>query len=654
VRHASTSDGKEAAAEEGRNLSSSTVSGPESTHDMRREEGDDHGHALNWREVNRVVFVAAAAAAMWFLRGASNPYITAIGVACTLVGGFPIFYEAWENIAQRRMTMELSMAIAIVAALAIREVFTALVITLFVLAAEILEGLTVSRGRRAIHHLVELLPNAATVRDTAAGEWKDVPIGSVRAREIVLVRPGARIPVDGTVMAGHSFVDQSAITGESLAVEKLPGASVYASTVNQAGALEIHVERVGRDTTFGKIIEEVERAERTRAPIQKLADRLAGYLVYFALGAAVITLLITRNVRSTISVVIVAGACGIAAGTPLAILGGIGRAARLGAIIKGGLYLETLGRVDTVVLDKTGTLSYGTPEVIEIRPTQGVAPEKLLEVAAVAESLSEHPVAKAILGKTREMGIEYESPQEFTYFPGKGVVAMLGGAAIVVGNSLLLREQGVDVPTRDGMGLNGEVGIGKAHAFLGTIRVGDKLRAEAPRAIVALKAMGLRTILLTGDARSVAESAGRALGVDEIAAELLPTEKLARVKELVASGHTVVMVGDGVNDAPALMQASVGVAMGSGTEIARESANVLLIGNDLSKFVETVKIARRCRGIIYQNFAGTLLVDGIGIGLAAAGFLNPLLAAFIHVSSELTFILNSARLLSMPSAKSSG
>jgi heavy metal translocating P-type ATPase len=614
------------------------------------EDEHEHTHALNWRDLNRVAFVAAAAAAVWFLGGTQNPYITGIGVICTVVGGFPIFAEAYENFTRRRMTMELSMAIAIVAALAIREVFTALVITLFVLGAEILEGLTVGRGRRAIQRLVDTLPKAATVR-TPAG-WSDVAIERVQVGDVVLVRPGGRIPVDGSVVGGHSFVDQAAITGESMAVEKLPGATVYAGTINQSGALEIRVARLGRDTTFGKIIEEVERAEKSRAPIQKTADRLAGYLIYFALGAAALTFLITHNVRSTISVVIVAGACGIAAGTPLAILGGIGQAARRGVIIKGGIYLESLARIDTVLLDKTGTLSYGTPEVLDISPATGASERALLEAAAIAESRSEHPVAKAILKRARERGFVCGETGGFDYKPGKGVVAEHAGEAIVVGTKAFLQEEGVDLSEWNANGSSGEVGVSRGGRFLGTLRVGDTLRPESRSAVSALKSMGLKTILLTGDARGIADSVGTALGVDQVAAELLPSQKLERVKELVAQGHTVAMVGDGINDAPALMQASVGVAMGSGTDVARESANILLIGNDLSKFVETVVIARQCRRIILQNFTGTLVVDGIGIGLAASGILNPLLAAFIHVSSELTFILNSARLL--PSSVAAG
>ena len=605
--------------------------------------GRESEPAVHWREINRVIFVAAAAAALWFLGKNPNPYITAIGVICTLVGGFPIFAEAYENIVQRRMTMELSMAIAIVAALAIREIFTALVITLFVLVAEILEGLTVGRGRHAIQRLINLLPNSATVR--RQGGWKDVSIREISTGDEVLVRPGASVPVDGTVIRGHSFIDQASITGESMPAEKVVGAAVYAGTINQTGALEIQVERLGRDTTFGKIIEAVERAEKSRAPIQGIADRLSGYLVYFALVAAAITFFITRDTRSTISVIIVAGACGIAAGTPLAILGSIGRAAQNGAIIKGGLYLEKFAEVNVILLDKTGTLTYGALAVMDIRPANGVSEASLLEAAAIAESQSEHPVAKAILAKASQMGIRARRPDRFDYTPGRGIVAEIDGDEIVVGNWMHLRDERVHEADALRSTSDGAVLVTRGGHLLGSIHVADLLRPEAKAAIRDLKSMGLKTILLTGDSRSVAQAVGQGLGVDEISAELLPEQKLQRVQQLLAQGNRVVMVGDGVNDAPALAQATVGVAMGSGTDVARETSDIVLIGSDLTKFVETVRIARRCRRTIIQNFAGTLIVDTIGIGLAAFGFLNPLLAAFIHVSSELTFILNSARLL---------
>ncbi len=597
---------------------------------------------MELRDLLRIAFVAAAAGAVWFRLWQPFPHWSVIGIAATAIGGYPIFKEAVENIFERRMTMELSMTIALLAALLAREFFTALIITLFVLVAEVLEGLTVSRGRTAIADLLDLLPQNATL--ISESNTTQVPISAVHPGDIVLVRPGERVPADGAVVAGNSFVDESTITGESMPAEKSAGKIVYAGTVNQSGALQVKVEKLGRDSSFGKIIEAVEEAERSRAPIQKTADRLAGYLVYFALGAALLTFIITHNVRSTISVVIVAGACGIAAGTPLAILGAIGRAAQQGAIIKGGIYLEKLATVNTVLLDKTGTVTYGEPEVVEIKPADGWSALAVLKTAATAELHSEHPVGKAIVRRARAQSLSIASPQAFTYEPGHGVIAGLNGSEIVVGNRSLLKARGLPDPSSGNNG-SSETFVASGGRLAGSIVVADRLRQEAVQAVRSLHAMGITTTLLTGDSSTVADDVGKALNVNHVLSELLPQQKAQHVQELVRQGQTVAMVGDGINDAPALAQAAVGVAMGSGTDVARESANVVLIGNDLSRLVTTVRIARHCRSIIMQNFYGTLIVDTIGVGLAAVGLLNPLLAAFIHVSSEMTFILNSARLL---------
>ena len=368
---------------------------------------DDHEHGFARWEAARIVFVGLAAIAVWFRVWEPFATVSVIGVAGVLVGGWPIFREAAENIFARRMTMELSMSIALIAAAAIGEFFTALIITLFVLIAEVLEGMTVTRGRTAIRDLLDFLPRSATVR--RAGSIAEIDAVELIVGDAILVNPGGRVPVDGIVLSGHSFLDQSRITGESMPVEATAGAPVYAGSINQSGAIEIRAERLGRDTSYGKIIEAVEQSERSRAPVQRLADQLAGYLVYFALAAAVLTWLITRDMRSTISVIIVAGACGIAAGTPLAILGAIGRAARLGAIIKGGLYLETLGRVDTVVVDKTGTLTFGRPEVQHIFHVDGVLVEEVLDAASTAEIRSEHPLGQAIVTYAKAQGLTIAS-----------------------------------------------------------------------------------------------------------------------------------------------------------------------------------------------------------------------------------------------------
>jgi len=608
-------------------------------------EDTEHEHGFEWVQLIRIAFVALAAAAVWFRVWEPFSRISVIGIAAALAGGYPIFKEAFENIVERKMTMELSMTIALVSALAIGEFFTALVITAFVLAAEVLESLTVGRGRRAIESLLDFLPKTANVRRD--GEVIEIPADELRTGETVIVKPGGHIPVDGVVLSGRSFVEQAAITGEAMPVEKACGDAVYAGTINQSGALEVEAQKLGRDTTFGRIIEAVERAEKSRAPIQKTADRLAGYLVYFALGAAVLTFLITHNVRSTISVIIVAGACGIAAGTPLAILGAIGRAAHQGAIIKGGLYLEALASVDTVLLDKTGTLTFGTPQIREVVSSNGFAERQIIGTASIAERKSEHPLAKAIVARASELGVPVVEPDEFSYTPGRGVRVSYQSEEILVGSRAFLVERGVNVGAANGQGSNrtSEVHVSRAGQVMGSIRIADVLRPEAKDAVAAMRDMGLKTVLLSGDAQGVAAAVGRDLGVDEAVGELLPEHKAKWVSELRAKGRKVAMVGDGINDAPALVEANVGIAMGSGTDVARESADVILIGSDLSKFVETLRLARRCRGIIMQNFAGTLVVDSIGVGMAAFGFLNPLLAAFIHVTSELAFILNSTRLL---------
>jgi heavy metal translocating P-type ATPase len=608
-------------------------------------QDDDGRHTFGWSEATRIAVVAFAAVAVRFHPWEPFAPISLAGMLGVLIGGWPIFKEAAENIAGRRMTMELSMSIAIAAAAAIGEFFTALIIVLFVLTAEVLENLTIARGRRAIRDLMEFLPRSIVVRRD--GAVRETVADEVRIGDAVLVNPGSSIPVDGIVINGHSFVDQARITGESMPVEKAAGSAVYAGTINQSGALEIRTERIGRDTSYGKIIEAVEQAERSRAPVQRLADRLAGYLVYFALTAALLTFAVSRDLRATIAVIIVAGACGIAAGTPLALLGGIGRAARLGAIIKGGKYLEILGQVNTVVLDKTGTLTFGHPEVQAVLPAPEVTEKEVIEAAAAAEMRSEHPLGKAIVAYAVAADIAVNEPEQFDYEPGRGVMAMVNGAGILAGSQALLAARAISPlklphPAAD---TGSQVLVARNGHFLGAILISDTLRPEAQRAIASLDRMGIQTILLTGDRHPIANAIGAQLGINSIEAELLPEAKLARIKQLIADGRVVAMVGDGVNDAPALAEANVGIAMGSGTDVARESGDVLLLGNDLARFVETLQIARWTRRIIWQNFGGTIVVDVAGIALAAAGLLSPALAAFIHVASEMTFILNSARLL---------
>ena len=619
---------------------------------QRSEEHNEHEQSSERVEYVRLALMAIVVLASltgWWKHWMTRDWLA---LSATLLGGLPIFSEALENLKKRRMTMELSMTIALAGALLIGQFFTALVIAFFVLFAELLEGLTVGSGRKAIEKLIHSLPRLVTVR--RGGEERELATTEVARGETIIIRPGERIPADGLVTKGHSFVDQSSITGESLPVEKTERSAVFAGTINKDGALEVAVEKVGRDTTFGRIIGIVEQAEKSRAPVQRIADRLAAGLVYFALGAAVLTFVITRNVTSTIAVIIVAGACGVAAGTPLAILAGIGSAARRGIIIKGGLYLEQLSRIDTVVLDKTGTLTLGRPHVTGVTVLDGAPEDLVLLTAAIAEQHSEHPLGEAIVRRARERNLPMREYLDLRYLPGKGISCRDVEGEILVGTPALLEQHGVQVdrsirgPRADeqvgaGDGRT-EVLVARNKKLLGAITLADELRGEARQVVRQLNEHGFRTILLTGDTPEAARAVGAQLGVNEALGGLLPEQKLEKVRELVRKGRKVAMVGDGVNDTPALIEATVGIAMGQGTDVALETADVILMTSDLSRLREAFAISLRCRRVIMFNFWGTITVDTLGIALAFAGYLTPIIAALVHVGSELAFILNSARL----------
>lgn len=572
-----------------------------------------------------------------------------IAIAATLIGGFPMIKEAFEAIRERKMSMELSMAIAVLACLAIGQFTTGLVITLFVLVAELLEDLTVDNGRGVLRKLTELLPQTAIVRKSNVETT--LPIQELQPQDIIIVKPGSRIPVDGVVVKGNSFVDQAAITGESIPVEKTVGVKVLAGTVNQSGVLEIQATGTGQDTIFGKIIQVIEDAQKTKAPIEKMADKLAARLVYFAFGGAVLTFLITRNLTATIAALIVAGACGVAAGTPLAILAGIGRCAREGIIVKGGIYLEQLAGIDAIVLDKTGTLTLGTPRVKEVFSLNGISKQDILHILATGEQHSEHPLAQAILNETKQHNIFPDAYDNLDYLPGKGLSLQFNNRNFYIGNLTLLREKGVALPSSndDLEKLKGKDGsaifIADDYTLLGGVSISDTIRNEAKSAIAVLRDYEPSVIsLISGDAKRVVEEMGKTLALDEAMGEMLPADKLEYIKRLKILGRKVAMIGDGINDAPALVEATVGIAMGGGTDIAFESADIILPTNNLLKVATALGISRQVMGVIRFNFWGTIIIDSIGILLALLGLLSPMDAAIIHVGSETCFILNSARL----------
>ena len=649
---------------------SDELSGTGGSSDARTGEGILE--RIEWTDVVRIAVVGLAALGAWIAEATSTPgwAVGAVGAVTLAVGCWPIIVEAAGDLRERRMSMELSMLLAIVAAAIIGEWVTALAVTVFALCAEVLEELSMDRGRDALTDLMSFLPQTARVVGTpeatesaeSAGSsgTTDVPVDEVRPGQVIALSPGGRVPVDGVVRTGRADVDQSRITGEALPVQVGPGDRVPAGSITR-GALELEVERVGEESSYGRIVAAVRRAQSSRAPVQRLADRLAARIVYLALAAALVTFLVTRDARATISVIIVAGACGVAAGTPLAVLAAIARAARCGAFVKDGTHLEQLSAVDTVVMDKTGTLTVGAPRVVSVHPTEAAAGEdEVLALAAAAEWNSEHPIGRAIYSEAAVRDLTVPVPGDVTYSPGAGVSAHIEGRRITVGRRQAQGHQadrattGSDDAIALSAGSDPEtpsaasvVEVRSDGQLLGTIALTDRLRQGAATAVRDLSDMGLEVLMLTGDSAASARHVADLLGLteDQVRADLLPTDKEEVVDSLRRAGKCVAMVGDGVNDAPALGAADVGIAMGTGTDVAREAGDVVLVGSAPADLVETVRVARRARRIIMVNFVGTVVVDVVGMIAAGLGLLGPVAAALVHVVSESAFILNSARLV---------
>ncbi|MCI1636249.1 heavy metal translocating P-type ATPase [Bifidobacterium sp.] len=591
------------------------------------------------------------------------PLIIGLTIVGLIVGCWPIVKESWEDIRAKKMSMDLSMLIAIVAAAAIGQWLTSLVIVVFVLLAEILEDLCMDQGEDALSDLMSFLPHQVRVR-VSEFEQKDIPLSEVQIGQVVIVSPGGRIPVDGEVVAGSSSVDESRITGESMPVALSVGSAVYSGSVNQDGALEISVSKVGEDSSFGRIITALKDAQSSSAPVQRLADTLATALVLIAVAGAVLTWIVTQDIRSAISVVIVAGSCGVVAGTPLAMLASMARVARTGAFVKDGLHMESLSGIDTVIFDKTGTLTKGTPEVTQVLAEPDIDESVLLGIASSAESYSEHPLGKAIVEYANAHGIKPIHAEHFESTAGRGVRCSINGQIVTVGTEAFMPQRvresiatltstslqsSTSAPSTansaDRTVVQSAVHIACDEHYLGSIMLADAPRTSAASCIAELHRQGIRVVMLTGDRTQVAEEIAKQLGIDHVHAELLPEDKATALKRQREAGHRIAMVGDGVNDAPVLALADVGIAMGSGTDIARESADVVLISSDLNDVASLLHTARRARRIIMCNFVGTIVVDAIGMLLAAFGILTPLFSAIVHVGSESAFILNSARLI---------
>lgn len=569
-----------------------------------------------------------------------------IGLGLVLAGGWPVFSNVARAAARRQVTAHTLMTLGVAAALAIGEWATAAVIVFFMRVGEYTERLTAEGARRAVKDLAALAPQTARVE--RAGVEHLIPAGAVRVGERVIVRPGEQIPVDGEVEAGHATVDQAAVTGEPLPVEAGPGARVFAATLARAGSLRVRATRVGADSTFGRVVKLVESAEANRADVQRFADRFTAYYLPVVAGLAALTFLIRRDPSATAAVLVVACSCAVALATPIAVLASVGAAAKRGLLVKGGKYLEILARADVLLLDKTGTLTLGRPRLTDVRPFDGAPAAELLALAAAAERYSEHPLAEAVRAAARERGLALAEPEDFHAVPGQGVSAVVAGRTVTIGRPSQFTLDPAGAALAAELEAQGKtlLCVAEAGRPLGLLAAADTLRPEVPAALARLRALGLRHIeLLTGDnAQSAAQLAGQ-LGIG-FRAQLLPEDKIAVVRDYQARGHLVVMVGDGVNDAPALAQANVGVAMGAaGTDLALEAAHAALLRDDWSLIPELFLIARRTMRVVKFNLGFTAVYNLIGLSLAALGLIPPVLAAALQSVPDLGILVNSARLL---------
>jgi Cu+-exporting ATPase len=598
------------------------------------------------------------------------------------IGGWSFYVGAWNALRTRSINMDtliaLGTSVAYVYSVAVlffpevlpvkveeRDVYfeVSAVIIAFVLLGKYMEEIIKKRSSAAVRKLLDLKPARATVlRD---GAEMDVPVESVMADEVCIIRPGQRIPTDGEVLEGRSSVDESMLTGESMPVEKAPGALVIGGTMNRSGMLRVRATRVGADTALAQIIRLVEEAQGSTAQIQRIADRVTAYFVPAVVAVAFLAFFgwwiagnFPQGLLAFIAVLIISCPCALGVATPAALMVGVGKGADAGILIRGAEVLEQVRQLTTVVFDKTGTLTRGEPNVTDVIPLPGHDEAQVLRIAASVEAGSEHPLGQAIVRGAQHRNLVLGAVDAFEAVAGHGIKGSVDGAAVLLGNRRHLHCEGVDpAAVEDAMTRLESEGktamlVAIDGALAGVIAVADTLKPEAKEAIAELKAEGIEVVMLTGDNRRTAEAIGRELGIDRIIAEVLPGDKAQVIKDLQKDGKAVAMVGDGVNDAPALATAVVGIAIGSGSDVAKETGGIVLLRNDVRDVVSAIRLSRATMRKIKQNLFWAFIYNSVGVPIAALGLLNPIIAAAAMALSSLSVIVNSALLKSMKLARS--
>lgn len=603
-----------------------------------------------WIEVGRIALTGTIAFLYW--KGVVPVQVLWVAVA---IGLYPLVKVGLlDLIKERKIGTEIFVTIATLVAVFGGETVAGAVLMTIILIAEFIADLNTDRARASIKSLIGSVPQNAIVRRD--GREETVAIASLKVGDVVLVRTGEKIPVDGKVVSGQASVNQAPITGESIPQEKNTDAEVFAGTIVESGALDVRTEKLGGDTIFSRIIALVENAEDERAPVQKLADKVSAFLIPAVLIFLIGVYFFTHDIRKIVTLMIFTSPAELGLATPLVMIAAIARGARSGVLIKGGLYLEVLAKVDAMVFDKTGTLTANKPAVVDVHVIDiSYSREELLRLAAAADRRSAHPLAKAVVASAIESGIAIPEPSSYEAIQGRGVRATVEGKTILVGNPALMKDGNVSINGEIASSGRTPVHVAVDRTFIGVIFIADALRPGAREALAELRKSGVKQlVMLTGDNQSTAEAIAKDIGLDGVRADLMPEGKVAAIAELQQKGFSVAMIGDGVNDAPALARANVGIAMGGGgTQAALEAADIALMTDDLNKIVAARNIARRAYRTVQENlWVGVGVVHVCGITAALMGWIGPIQAAVLHLGPDVLVFLNSIKLLKVkiPSA----